>query len=47
MLNKSIQLERITNGGPGGRAPNYWVIFEILRQKIAILTPFQLHFARF
>ena len=30
-------------GGPGGRAPSRWVIIAILRQKIAILVPFQSH----
>ena len=33
--------------GSWGRAPRPWAIFVILREKIAILTPFQSLFARF
>ena len=33
--------------GSEGRAPSHWAVFVILRQKIAIITPFQSHFARF
>ena len=41
-----MQLKRITEG-PGDRAPIRWMTFVILRQKLAILTPFQAHFACF
>ena len=41
-----MQLKR-TRLGLGGRAPGPWAIFVILREKIAILTPFQSLFARF
>ena len=44
VTNKPVQLKRITEG-PGGTAPSRWVIFTILWQKIAILTPLRWQFA--
>ena len=46
MQNKLLQLKRIIEG-VGGRTPSRWVIFVILREKLAILTPFQSLFTRF
>ena len=39
MLNKSLQLKRITEG-PGSWASSRWIIFVVLREKIAILCHF-------
>ena len=38
LLNKLMQLKRVTDEGLGGGAPRRWAIFVFLRQKIAILS---------
>ena len=42
-----MKLKRVTVRDLGGIAPRSWAIFVISQQKIAILTPFYLHFALF
>ena len=47
VLNKLMQLKRITDGGLGGQSLQSLVNFGDFATKIAILMAFQSHFARF
>ena len=46
-MSKLVQLKRITDRGLKAKTPVAGRLFVIFLEKIALLLPFELHFARF